>query len=125
VKKVVVMLLILSVVFFGVEVQFGWFEYPSGAREFFKIYEEASIGPFTFSLTHWLFIRIYNVGIPNPYSFIPISLETSAGWWDVKVQLNINENVYLFGLHRSVHNFDGLHYLYDRWHNFYGIGISW
>lgn len=122
---VLIFVFVFFVFVLGTTIELGFFEYPSGTREYFKINEVANLGPFEFDFTHWLFIEIKDIGTNNPFSWAPFNLTSWGGWWDIKVTLHLTDTISIFGMHRSVHNFDGLFYFHDKWHNFYGIQLRW
>lgn len=121
----VVLIIALIILASAAEFSLGIFEYQNGIRGFANIKNEIDIGQFTLGLKHWIFFRAYNFGkFDFPKRITPFDWESSGGWWDVYVRFNFTDNFFFQFLHRSEHNFDGIHYLNIHWYNFFEFGFS-
>ena len=124
-RLLVILLIVFSVIAFSFNFSLGVFEYGSGVRGVASFHNEVSIGKFDLGIRHWIFFRAYDFGFYDfPNRITPFQWESSGGWWDVYIRLNITDNVYLQFLHRSEHNFDGLDYLKIHWYNFFELSIK-
>ena len=121
-RILVLAILVLSFSLFAFTFSLGVFEYQTGPRGYAEFSKEVNVGKFDFGIKHWIFFRVYDFGFYDfPKRLTPYQWESSGGWWDVYVKLNLSDNVYLKFLHRSEHNFDGGSYLKIHWYNFFGI----
>lgn len=124
-KYLVFLIMFLPLLLCSFTFQMGFFEYPSGTREYGMFQDCIALGKFEFGYTHWIFIEIYDLFQKNEFSFAPFKVRSWGGIWDIWIKYDLTQNINVFVKHRSVHNFDTLFYLYDRWHNYIGIEFNW
>jgi hypothetical protein len=118
---IIVFTIIVSTIF-AFEFSLGVFEYQTGPRGFAKFEQEIDVGKFSLGIRHWIFFRAYDFGFYDfPHRITPFNWESSGGWWDVYVKFYLTPDMWIYFLHRSEHNFDGLHFLNIHWYNFFGF----